>query len=58
MPILQWQAPDQGDGWFVGEKTGSWLLAVCAGFLASAVLGLLMQFSFVKKKTSDFTFSK
>ena len=30
-------------GWFVGEHTGSWLMAVAAGFLASAVLGLLMQ---------------
>ena len=30
-------------GWFVGEHTGSWLLAVAAGFLASALLGLLMQ---------------
>ena len=30
-------------GWFVGEHTGSWLLAVAAGFLASAVLGLLVQ---------------
>jgi branched-chain amino acid transport system permease protein len=30
-------------GWFVGEHTGSWVLAVCAGFLASALLGLLMQ---------------
>ena len=30
-------------GWFVGEHTGSWVLAVLAGFVASAVLGLLMQ---------------
>jgi branched-chain amino acid transport system permease protein len=30
-------------GWVVGERTGSWVLAVMAGFLASAVLGLLMQ---------------
>ncbi len=30
-------------GWFVGEHTGSWLLAVAAGFLAAAVLGLLLQ---------------
>jgi branched-chain amino acid transport system permease protein len=30
-------------GWFVGERTGSWVLAVMAGFLASALLGLLMQ---------------
>ena len=30
-------------GWFVGEHTGSWVLAVMAGFLASAALGLLMQ---------------
>ena len=30
-------------GWVVGESTGSWLLAVAAGFLSAAVLGLLMQ---------------
>jgi branched-chain amino acid transport system permease protein len=30
-------------GWVVGEHTGSWLLAVVAGFAASAVIGLLMQ---------------
>lgn len=30
-------------GWFVGERTGSWVLAVVAGFLAAAVMGLLMQ---------------
>ena len=30
-------------GWFVGEHTGSWVLAVLAGFLASALLGLVMQ---------------
>jgi len=30
-------------GWYVGEHTGSWVLAVIAGFLASAILGLLMQ---------------
>ena len=30
-------------GWFVGEHSGSWVLAVIAGFLASATLGLLMQ---------------
>jgi branched-chain amino acid transport system permease protein len=30
-------------GWFVGEHTGSWVLAVFAGFLSSAVLGLAMQ---------------
>ncbi|MBC7480835.1 MAG: branched-chain amino acid ABC transporter permease, partial [Rhizobacter sp.] len=30
-------------GWFVGEHTGSWVLAVLAGFFASALLGLLMQ---------------
>jgi branched-chain amino acid transport system permease protein len=30
-------------GWMVGEQTGSWLLAVAAGFLASAVVGLLLQ---------------
>ena len=30
-------------GWIVGENTGSWLLAVAAGFLSAAALGLLMQ---------------
>ena len=30
-------------GWIVGEQTGSWLLAVAAGFLSAAALGLLMQ---------------
>jgi len=30
-------------GWVVGENTGSWLLAVAAGFASAAVLGLLMQ---------------
>lgn len=30
-------------GWFVGERTGSWVLAVVAGFLAAAAMGLLMQ---------------
>ena len=30
-------------GWVVGEHTGSWLLAVAAGFVSAAVLGLLMQ---------------
>jgi branched-chain amino acid transport system permease protein len=30
-------------GWIVGDHTGSWLLAVAAGFLSAAALGLLMQ---------------
>ena len=30
-------------GWFTGEHTGSWVLAVAAGFLAAAALGLLLQ---------------
>jgi branched-chain amino acid transport system permease protein len=30
-------------GWMVGEHTGSWVLAVMAGFLSSAVVGLLLQ---------------
>lgn len=30
-------------GWTVGDASGSWLLAVVAGFLAAAVAGLLMQ---------------
>jgi branched-chain amino acid transport system permease protein len=30
-------------GWMVGDKTGSWLLAVAAGFLAAALVGLLLQ---------------
>ena len=30
-------------GWIVGDKSGSWLLAVAAGFVAAALVGLLMQ---------------
>ena len=30
-------------GWMVGEHTGSWVLAVVAGFLSAAVVGLLLQ---------------
>ncbi|MGZ5130674.1 MAG: branched-chain amino acid ABC transporter permease [Caldimonas sp.] len=30
-------------GWVVGDRSGSWLLAVAAGFLSAAVVGLLMQ---------------
>ncbi|HKX44720.1 MAG TPA: branched-chain amino acid ABC transporter permease [Burkholderiaceae bacterium] len=30
-------------GWVVGDKTGSWVLAVAAGFLSAAVVGLLLQ---------------
>lgn len=30
-------------GWMVGDKTNSWLLAVAAGFLTAALIGLLMQ---------------
>ena len=30
-------------GWVVGDATGSWLLAVLAGFFSAALLGLLMQ---------------
>ena len=30
-------------GWMVGEHTGSWVLAVLAGFAASALVGLLLQ---------------
>ena len=30
-------------GWVVGEYAGSWLLAVAAGFLFAAVMGLAMQ---------------
>jgi branched-chain amino acid transport system permease protein len=30
-------------GWIVGDKTDSWLLAVAAGFLSAAIMGLLMQ---------------
>jgi branched-chain amino acid transport system permease protein len=30
-------------GWEVGDATDSWLLAVAAGFLAAALLGLLLQ---------------
>ena len=30
-------------GWVVGDHTGSWVLAVAAGFVAAAVIGLLLQ---------------
>jgi branched-chain amino acid transport system permease protein len=30
-------------GWVVGEQTGSWVLAVAAGFVTAAVIGLLLQ---------------
>ena len=30
-------------GWIVGEYTGSWLLAVLAGFVVSAITGVLIQ---------------
>jgi len=30
-------------GWMVGEATGSWVLAVIAGFLAAALVGLVLQ---------------
>lgn len=30
-------------GWVVGDYTGSWLLAVLAGFVASAIVGVLIQ---------------
>ena len=30
-------------GWVVGDKSGSWLLAVSAGFVSAALIGLLMQ---------------
>jgi branched-chain amino acid transport system permease protein len=30
-------------GWMVGDKTGSWVLAVIAGFASAALFGLLLQ---------------
>ena len=30
-------------GWVVGDQTGSWLLAVAAGFLSAAIIGLVLQ---------------
>jgi branched-chain amino acid transport system permease protein len=30
-------------GWMVGEHTGSWLLAVVAGFLSASIIGLVLQ---------------
>ncbi len=30
-------------GWMAGEATGSWVVAVMAGFLAAAIVGLLLQ---------------
>jgi branched-chain amino acid transport system permease protein len=32
-------------GWVIGDETGSWFLAVAAGFLAAAVIGLALQVS-------------
>jgi branched-chain amino acid transport system permease protein len=32
-------------GWEVGDRTGSWLLAVAAGFTSSALVGIAMQAS-------------
>jgi branched-chain amino acid transport system permease protein len=30
-------------GWVIGDETGSWFLAVAAGFLAASVIGLALQ---------------
>jgi branched-chain amino acid transport system permease protein len=30
-------------GWVVGDRTGSWVLAVMAGFVVAALIGLVMQ---------------
>lgn len=30
-------------GWVVGDQTGSWVLAVVAGFLSTAIVGLVLQ---------------
>lgn len=30
-------------GWIIGDKSGSWLMAVATGFLSAALVGLLMQ---------------
>ena len=30
-------------GWMVGDQTNSWVLAVAAGFLSAAIVGLLLQ---------------
>jgi branched-chain amino acid transport system permease protein len=30
-------------GWMVGDRTGSWVLAVMAGFVVAALVGLVMQ---------------
>jgi branched-chain amino acid transport system permease protein len=35
-------------GWTVGDATGSWLLAVAAGFLAAAALGLFLQLAVLR----------
>src|SRR5262244_194728 len=30
-------------GWEIGDRTGSWYLAVVAGFVSAAILGILLQ---------------
>jgi branched-chain amino acid transport system permease protein len=40
-------------GYVVGDKTNSWVLAVCAGFLASAVIGLVMQLLIFRRMQGD-----
>ncbi len=40
-------------GYVVGDKTNSWVLAVCAGFLASALIGLLLQLLVFRRMQGD-----
>jgi branched-chain amino acid transport system permease protein len=40
-------------GWMVGEQTGSWVLAVMAGFLSAAVVGLLLQLVIFRHMQGD-----
>jgi branched-chain amino acid transport system permease protein len=40
-------------GWMVGEYTGSWVLAVMAGFLSAAVVGLLLQLVIFRHMQGD-----
>ncbi len=40
-------------GFFVAERSGSWLLAVAAGFFAAAVVGLLMQVTIFRRMPGD-----
>lgn len=40
-------------GYVIGDKTNSWVLAVCAGFLASALIGLVLQVLVFRRMQGD-----